>query len=77
MVCVADEETRERIRNIMIDALDEALHDQIKFLFQVWMKDERGQPDRARVGARAAIKAHQSARKSALEWMPPVCPSQP
>lgn len=73
ITCVADEDTRERIRVIMIDSLDEALHDQIKYLFQIWMKDERGQPDRAKVGARAAIKAHQAARKGALEWMPPVC----
>jgi hypothetical protein len=72
-VCVPDEDTRERIRVIMMDSLDEALHDQVKFLFQVWMKDDRGQPDRARVGARAAIRAHQAARKAALEWMPPIC----
>lgn len=68
-----DDETRERIRAIMIEALDEALHDQIKTLFQVWLKDDRGQPDRAKVGVRAAIKAHQGARRGALEWMPPPC----
>src|SRR5262245_45411885 len=68
-----DEPTRERIRAIMIDALDEALKDQIKHLFETWMKDERGQPGRAATGARQAIKAHQGARKSALEWMPPPC----
>lgn len=72
-ICIIDDEARERVRNIMIDAVDEALHDQIKVLFQVWMKDDRGQPDRARVGARAAIRAHQAARKGALEWTPPTC----
>jgi len=69
-----DEPTRERIRVIMVDALDEALHDHIKTMFEVWMKDERGQPQRAAVGVRQAVRAHQQARKSALEWMPPACP---
>lgn len=72
-LCIVDEETRERIRNIMMDALDEALHDQIKTLFIVMLKDERGQPDRAKVGVRQAIKAHQQARQGALDWMPPIC----
>ena len=71
--CVSDEAARERIRAIMVDALDDALHDQIKLLFEVWMKDDRGQPERAKVGVRQAIKAHQGARKAALEWEPPLC----
>jgi len=72
-LCVADEASRERIRAIMVDALDDALKDQIMHLFEIWMKDDRGQPDRAKVGVRAAIKAHQGARKAALEWMPQIC----
>ena len=71
--CIADEEDRERIRAIAIKALDEALEEQIKYLFMVWMKDDRAQPDRARVGVVAAIKAHQQARKLAETWMPPIC----
>lgn len=71
--CVADEEARERIRGITLQALDEALEEQIKFLFMVWMKDDRGQPDRARVGVSQAVRAHQHARKLAEEWMPPIC----
>lgn len=39
-------------------ALDEAYRDQIKHLFEIWMKDERDQPRRAVIGARAARKAY-------------------
>ena len=72
-LCVADEETKERLRGIMIEALDEGLREHIKNLYIVWMKDERGQPGRARVGVEAAIRAHQIGRKAALEWAPPRC----
>jgi len=70
--CMSDE-VRERVRGIMIDAIDDALHDHIKTLFGVWMKDERGQPARAEIGARQAIRAHQLSRKSAVDWNPPEC----
>ena len=68
-----DEPTRERLRAIMFEALDEALKDHIVHLFEVWMKDDRGQPDRARVGVKQGIRAHQSARRSAEAWMPQPC----
>ncbi len=67
-------ETRERIRSIMYDAIDDALHDHIKSLFGVWMKDERGQPSRAGVGARQGVRANLFARKGANDWSPPECP---
>jgi hypothetical protein len=38
-------------------AIEAAYHDQIKRLFEVWMKDDSGQPDRAVKGARQARKA--------------------
>ena len=68
-----DAPTRERIKGIMLDALDAALQEQIQHLFLTWLKDERGQPGRARTGVEQAIRAHQSARKGALEWAPPEC----
>jgi hypothetical protein len=68
-----DEQTREQIRNVMIEALDDALKDHIKHVFEIWLKDERGQPGRARTGVRQGIKAYLGARKGALEWMPPLC----
>jgi hypothetical protein len=39
-------------------AIEDAYMDQIKHLFQVWMKDDKGQPQRALVGARQARKAY-------------------
>src|ERR1700745_300848 len=42
-----DEITRERVRDIMLTGLDEALSDQVKNLMSVWLRDERGQPGRA------------------------------
>ena len=40
------------------EAVRIAYRDQIQHLFQVWMKDEHGQPQRAQVGARQARKAY-------------------
>src|SRR5262245_36159010 len=68
-----DNTTRERIKSIMIEALDDSLKEQIQHLFLTWLKDERGQPDRAKVGVEQAIRAHQRARRGAEEWAPPLC----
>jgi Zn-dependent protease with chaperone function len=38
-------------------AIEEAYRDQIQHLFEVWMKDDSGQPARAVKGARQARKA--------------------
>jgi hypothetical protein len=72
--CMTDE-ARERVRGIMLDAIDDALHDHIKGLFGVWMKDDRGQPSRASVGARQGLRAHQLSRQAVIAWNPPECPS--
>ncbi len=71
--CVTDEEARERIRGFMFSALDQALQDNFEHLFAVWMKDARGQPERARVGVGQAIEAHKQARILATAWVPPIC----
>jgi hypothetical protein len=69
-----DEQTREQIRNVMLEALDDALKEHVKHVFEVWLRDERGQPERARTGVRQGIKAYLGARKSTLDWAPPTCP---
>jgi hypothetical protein len=69
-----DEATRERMRAVMLEALDDALKEHVKRVFEVWLRDERGQPDRARTGVRQGIKAWLGAHRGALEWMPPTCP---
>jgi hypothetical protein len=68
-----DELTRERVRDIILNSLDEALSDQVKNLMGVWLRDERGQPGRASVGLHNAARAFDHARKAALEWAPPPC----
>ena len=68
-----DATTRERLRSIMFDALDSALKSHIEHVFEIWLKDERGQPARAATGVRQGIKAHQSARIATQNWSPPIC----
>jgi hypothetical protein len=68
-----DEATREQIRVIMVEALDDALKEHIKHVFEIWLRDERGQPGRARTGVSQGIKAYLGARKGAMDWSPPVC----
>jgi hypothetical protein len=74
VVCV-DAATREKVRAIALDALDDALKEHIRHMFEVWMKDDRGQPERARNGVNNGITAYAKASKSAAEWMPPMCPN--
>lgn len=73
VTCVPDDETREKIRAIMLDAMDEALKDHIVRLHEIWMRDETGQPARAVNGARRGIRAYVGGRIQALKWNPPTC----
>jgi uncharacterized membrane protein YgcG len=68
-----DEKTREQMRVVMIEALDEALKDHVKRVFEVWLRDDRGQPGRARTGVSQGLKAYLGARQGALDWAPPLC----
>jgi hypothetical protein len=74
IIFCTDEVTREKIRTIMIEALDEALKQHIIRTFDVWMRDERGQPERARTGVSHGINAYNQATKSVMTWAPPDCP---
>lgn len=71
--CMPSEEDRERVRAIMMDAIDAAFKDQIMHLFEVWMKDSKDQPTRAVTGARNATRAYVGSRKSVSDWSPPIC----
>jgi hypothetical protein len=64
---------RERIREIVLNAVDTGLSEQIQHLFEVWTKDLSDQPKRAQVGTNNALNAHVRARKFALAWDPPRC----
>jgi hypothetical protein len=70
--CVdVDDETRDKVRAIILSALDEALKEQVKRLFTVWMVAEEA-PGRARArqGTRLGIRSYITARTTILntEW---------
>lgn len=68
-----DEQTREQIRAVMLEALDTSLKTHIEHVFEIWLRDERGQPGRARTGVELGLRSYLSARKNTLEWAPPAC----
>ena len=68
-----DSEARERVRKIMLDALDESLHEKIKDLMDVWLRDATGQPQRASKGLENAMRAYFHARGAAMKFNPPEC----
>jgi hypothetical protein len=68
-----DSDTRERVRKIMLEALDEGLKEKIKDLFDVWLRDSTGQPARAVKGMDNALHAYVGARASAFRFNPPEC----
>jgi len=53
----------ERLLQLDKEAVDNAYRSQIEHLFEIWMKDETGQPGRAVVGARKAVKAYMDIMK--------------
>ena len=67
-----DDETRDKVRALVLDALDEALKEHVKHMFVIWMRDE-GQPARTRAshGTRLGIRAYLSARTTVLnaDWI--------
>lgn len=73
-VACAEPAMREAVRAIMSDALDVALKNHIVHMFEVWMRDDRGQPERARTGVTNGIAAYIRASKSVAAWSPPDCP---
>ena len=71
-LCMSNED-RERIRVILLAAVDDALKDQVVHLFEVWMRDFKDQPDRAAQGTRNAIYAYLRAREAVATWNPQPC----
>jgi hypothetical protein len=72
-ICM-DEATRERIRDLVLEGIDEALKEHTKHIFSIWLKDSTDQPRRAVTGMATGIRAYLGSRANALKWMPPVCP---
>jgi len=71
-VCM-DEETRERLKGVMMEALDNSLKNHIEHVFEVWLRDSRAQPERARTGVQQGVKAYLQARRGVEIWAPPPC----
>lgn len=68
-----DDESRERVRGLIIDAIDTALKNQVQKVFEIWMKDPADQPRRAKIGMHDGIDAYVRSRAQALRWNPPTC----
>jgi hypothetical protein len=65
-----DVATRDHIRQLMNEGLDQAFRTHLIELFDVWMKDRHAEPVRARRGMNAGISAYARSRKSAMTWQP-------
>jgi hypothetical protein len=55
----------EHLLAIDRDALEDAYHHQVEFLFEGWMKDPTGQPERFLAGVRKATRAYIAAMDGA------------
>ena len=71
-VCM-DDQAREEIKGLMLEAIEQALKEHIKHAFEVWMRDPTGQPDRAKVAVQRGVRAYIDSRKGVSEWTPPLC----
>jgi hypothetical protein len=68
-----DDDTRERVRGILLDGIDAALKAQAQHIFTTWMKDPTDQPRRATIGMRNGVNAYVGSRAAAKKWTPPHC----
>jgi len=73
--CV-DAKTRDRIRELSLNAIDQALHAHVVHLYDIWLKDYSPEPKRAMVGMANGINAYQRARANALAWNPVICEAE-
>lgn len=69
-----DEKMQEHVRQLMLGALDNALHEHITHVFETWMKDETQQPERARRGVNQGTAAFVRSREAVMKWKLPPCP---
>jgi hypothetical protein len=68
-----DAETRERVRSIMHDGIDQALKNHAVNIFGVWQKDPHDQPRRAVTGMSNAVNAYVGSRAALKRWAPLLC----
>lgn len=69
-----DAETRDRLRGLILAALDKGMQMHFENLFDVWMKDgDRGQPMRIANGLRIGVNAYTVSRGYLQNWSPELC----
>ena len=73
LVECADEATANQARDIMLRGLDYALQVRAFNLFETWMEDSTGQPERASKGLHKGVDAYLHGRKGILAWTIPPC----
>lgn len=54
---------KDKIRALVLEAMDQALQEHFRKLFANWISDDLKQPERARNGARRALKIYREAVK--------------
>lgn len=70
--CISHED-RERIQEIMLQAIDQGVKQQALKMFEIWLKDPTDQPERARRGMEVGIRAYIKSRAVVLRWSPRSC----
>jgi hypothetical protein len=70
---MVDADTKEKVRALMLDAIDLAFKNHIEHTYEVWMRDDAGQPGRAATGVRNGLIAYLRAYKAAKDWNPRMC----
>jgi hypothetical protein len=71
--CVADIATRERVRALMLEGVDQGFRNHFIRIFDIWITEKAPAPKRAISGSRIAIVAYSRARAAAIKWTPEVC----
>lgn len=70
-----DQKTREHVREVTLNGIDDGLRKHIGNLFTIWVQDAQDQPRRAKVGLQNGIAAFLRAQEDSLKWEPPTCES--
>jgi len=66
-------ETREDLRTVMREGVNNAMRNHTGRMFDNWMRDATDQPGRAVTGMHNAVKAYVGSLKVLNDWNPPQC----
>lgn len=68
-----DADMKDKVRVLILQAIDEAFKTHVEHTYEVWMRDDQGQPGRAATGVRNGLIAYLRAYKAGKEWNPRMC----